>query len=48
MGDAEKVKAEAKAAVELTEGKRFILGTGCVVPTTAPYGNLIAAKRAIK
>ncbi len=48
LGDGDKVQEEAKAAIELTEGKRFILGTGCVVPITAPYGNLMAARKAVE
>lgn len=45
LGDSDKVREEARMAIELTEGKRFILGTGCVVPITAPYGNLMAAAK---
>jgi len=37
-----------KAAIEETQGKRLILGTGCVLPLTAPYGNIMAARRAVE
>ncbi|MEN8242670.1 MAG: uroporphyrinogen decarboxylase family protein [Chloroflexota bacterium] len=48
LGSAESVRAEAQAAIEATGGKRFILGTGCVAPTTTPHGNLIAARLAVE
>ena len=44
LGTPEDIKKEAEEAFAQTEGYRFILGTGCVVPITAPHGNLIAAK----
>lgn len=43
LGTPEKVRAEIKAAIAATDSRRFILGTGCVVPINAPYGNLMAA-----
>ncbi|MBN2044184.1 MAG: hypothetical protein JW757_04115 [Anaerolineales bacterium] len=48
LGTAEDVRREALAAIEATSGKRFILGTGCVAPTTTPHGNLIAARGAVE
>ena len=48
LGTAEDVRREALAAVEVTGGKRFILGTGCVAPTTTPHGNLLAAQMAVE
>jgi len=48
LGTPEQVTAEAKDAILATGGKRFILGTGCVVPITAPRANLIAARRAVE
>lgn len=48
LGDAEKVRAEARTAIKLTGGKRFILGTGCVALTTTPYGNLMAARKVVE
>lgn len=48
LGDRAAILAEARQAIEATGGKRFILGTGCVTPITAPYGNLIAARRSVE
>lgn len=48
LGDPEKVAFEAQDAIQTTGGKRFILGTGCVVPITAPYGNLMATRRYVE
>jgi uroporphyrinogen decarboxylase len=47
LGAPEQVTAEAQAAIQATDGRRFILGTGCVVPITAPHGNILAAKHAV-
>lgn len=46
-GAPEQVRAEARAAIEITQGQRFILGTGCVTPTTAPRANLRVARQAV-
>ncbi len=46
LGDPVQVRAEAADAIRATGGTRFILGTGCVLPTTAPRGNILAARRA--
>ena len=40
------VLEEAADAIQQTDGKRFILGTGCVVPVIASHGNILAAKTA--
>ena len=48
LGSPEEVTAEALDAIAQTSGRRFILGTGCVVPITAPYGNLLAARNAVE
>ncbi len=48
LGTPEQVRIEAKDAIAQTDGQRFILGTGCVLPTTAPYGNIMAARRAVE
>ena len=42
-----RILGEAKDAILETGGKRFILGTGCVVPITAPAGNLHTARRSV-
>ena len=45
---AEEVRKEAADAIQQTGGKRFILGTGCVVPVIASHGNLLAARRSVE
>jgi uroporphyrinogen decarboxylase len=47
LGTPERVKSEAQAAIQATGGKRFILGTGCVLPIIAPRGNLLAARQSV-
>lgn len=48
LGSPEQVRAEAAAAIEATGGRRFILGTGCVTPISAPHGNLVAARQSVE
>jgi uroporphyrinogen decarboxylase len=48
LGTPDQVKSEAQEAIDATSGKRLILGTGCVVPITAPYGNILAARQAVE
>lgn len=48
LGTPDLVTAEAKRAIQDTDGLRFILGTGCVSLTTTPYGNLMAARRSVE
>lgn len=48
MGTPEEVAKEAQDAIHKTEGKRFILGTGCVVPIIAPSGNIRSAIQAAR
>ena len=48
QGTPETVQAEAKTAFEATGGKRFILGTGCVTPITAPTCNILAVRKAVE
>jgi uroporphyrinogen decarboxylase len=47
LGTPEQVRTEARQAIEATGGRRFILGTGCVTPITAPRANLRAAREAV-
>ena len=47
-GTPEQVRAEARAALDQTSGRRLILGTGCVTPITAPRANLRAARQAVE
>lgn len=46
-GTPESVRAEALRAFAATEGRRFILGTGCVTPIIAPTCNLVAARHVV-
>lgn len=43
MGDEISIKAQIDDALEQTGGKEFILGTGCVMLQTTPYGNIQSA-----
>ena len=42
------IRAEALDAFAQTGGQRFILGTGCVAPVTAPAANLRALRQAVE
>ncbi|MCX8024144.1 MAG: hypothetical protein N3A60_02960 [Thermanaerothrix sp.] len=46
LGSPEDVRREAHQAIQETQGKRFILGTGCVLPIITPHGNIQAACQA--
>ncbi|MBN1146418.1 MAG: hypothetical protein JXA78_04120 [Anaerolineales bacterium] len=48
LGTPEDVRAEAQDAIQATGGMRSILGTGCVMPITAPYGNIMAARQSVE
>jgi uroporphyrinogen decarboxylase len=48
LGTPERVAAEVKEAILATGGRRFILGTGCVLPIVAPSGNILAARRSVE
>ena len=48
LGSPQEVKEEALDALHATGGVRFVLGTGCVTPTTAPHGNLLAARQVVE
>jgi len=47
LGTPEEVRAEAREAMEQTGRRRFILGTGCVTPITAPTSNLYAVREVV-
>jgi uroporphyrinogen decarboxylase len=47
LGTPDQVRAEALDAIQQTQGKRFILGSGCVLPTTAPLGNIQVARHIV-
>jgi uroporphyrinogen decarboxylase len=42
------VREEANKAINATKGQKFILGTGCVLPITAPHSNILAARQAVE
>lgn len=48
LGNPKTIREEALKAIEQTGGKRLILGTGCVLPLTTPYGNIIAARNVVE
>jgi uroporphyrinogen decarboxylase len=48
LGTPETISMEAHQAIEAAGNTRFILGTGCVVPITAPHGNLLAARMSVE
>src|SRR6266487_5411027 len=45
--DRTEVQREAADAIQQTGGKRFLLGTGCVVPVIASHGNILAARKSV-
>jgi uroporphyrinogen decarboxylase len=48
LGTQLEIEAESSDALQQTGGNRFILGTGCVVPITAPYGNIMAVRNSVE
>jgi uroporphyrinogen decarboxylase len=46
-GTPDDVREEARDAIRQTGGRRFILGTGCVTPITAPWANLRAVREVV-
>jgi uroporphyrinogen decarboxylase len=47
LGTPIQVQTEARVAIQATQGKRFILGTGCVMPIITPHGNILAARESV-
>jgi uroporphyrinogen decarboxylase len=47
LGSPDTIQSEALEAIRDSEGKKFILGTGCVVPITAPYGNIVTVRNSV-
>jgi uroporphyrinogen decarboxylase len=47
LGTPDDVVGEARQAIRATHGKKFILGTGCVIPITTPHGNILAARQSV-
>jgi uroporphyrinogen decarboxylase len=48
LGAQAEVMAEIDDAWRQTSDKRFVLGTGCVVPITAPYGNIMTVRQSME
>lgn len=48
LGNPVQVTSQARDAIVETEGKRFILGTGCVMPVIAPRANILAARKSVE
>ena len=48
LGKPKDIKEAVADAMDQTLGKRFILGTGCVVPITAPYGNIMTVRNSVE
>ncbi len=46
-GTPDQVRAEVRAALEATGGRRIIIGTGCVMFVNTPLGNILAAREAV-
>jgi uroporphyrinogen decarboxylase len=44
----DQVRDEARDAILQTKGRRFILGTGCVVPITASHENYMAVRKSVE
>jgi uroporphyrinogen decarboxylase len=47
-GTPEEVAAKAERALEATNGRRFMLGVGCVTMVASPWGNIRAARQAVE
>ncbi len=48
VGTPVEVRAQARQAIEQTNGRRFILSTGCVIMTTTPTSNIRAAREVVE
>ena len=48
LGSPEAVKEEGQDAIQQTNSRGLILGTGCVMPTIVPRGNIIAARKSVE
>jgi uroporphyrinogen decarboxylase len=47
FGTPDQVRSQALEAIQATGGMRVILGTGCVTPIIAPFGNILALRQAV-
>ena len=48
LGTPEQVLVEAHDSILAVKGKKFILGTGCVLPITVPRVNILAARKSVE
>jgi uroporphyrinogen decarboxylase len=48
LGTRDDIIDECEDAFWQTNLKRFVLGTGCVVPITAPYGNIMTVRKSVE
>jgi uroporphyrinogen decarboxylase len=46
-GTPDQVRSQALDAIQSTNGERMILGTGCVTPIIAPFGNILALRQSV-
>ena len=46
-GTPDQIRSQALEAIQATGGQRVILGTGCVTPIIAPFGNILALRQAV-
>ncbi len=46
-GTPAEVRAQARQAIEQTNGRRLVLSTGCVIMTTTPTSNIRAAREVV-
>lgn len=47
-GTPAEVRAQARQAIEQTNGRRFVLATGCVIMTTTPTSNIRAVREVVE
>jgi uroporphyrinogen decarboxylase len=47
-GTPDEIRQQALEAIQSVGEGRFILGTGCVAPVIAPYGNLMAVRQSVE
>lgn len=48
LGSPSDIKQEISEAVSQVSGKRLLLGTGCVLPSVTPYGNIMTARKMVE
>ena len=47
-GTPKEIRGEVREAAYSTGGRRLVIGTGCVAPIVAPYGNLMAMRKSVE